>query len=195
MSDLVRAPWTPQQVDNLNAWQARGNVHPYTCTGDHGDQRERTLLATEEGWICRTCGYTQDWAWEFSTRRAKVSGGYSDEEVEHLARHSRKFGYYGSTEHVWHLIDTVRSMRVRIAGFRGLAGERGAKIVRMDDQLRDVRRRVRTLLAEIDLLVDGDESEYTLGVRHAADDLRTFTRQSEGAEEDQHDQDDQYDDQ
>ena len=66
MSDLlgnIRAPWTPTQVDALNAYQRSGFFHPYTC-----GQRSRwahedgLLVATEVGWVCPDCPYTQDWA-------------------------------------------------------------------------------------------------------------------------------------
>ena len=191
MTDVIRAPWSEEQVRNLNAWQTRGNVHPYTCTGDHGSQRDRVLLAREEGWICRECGYTQDWAWEFSARNFKISGGYTDPEVEALARHSRKFGYYGSIDHVWHLIDTVRSRRVRIADLRGLAGERGAKLVRLDDQLRDVRRRLRTLLLEVDGVLACDIPSTRERLQAAADDLRAFAWPNGLPDQDDQDEDDE----
>ena len=57
----LKAPWTPEQVVNANAWQQCEHFHPYTC----GDCRA-DLLATEDGWVCSTgdCGYTQDWAHE-----------------------------------------------------------------------------------------------------------------------------------
>jgi dethiobiotin synthetase len=60
----LRAPWTPEQVDGLNRWQTCGHVHEYTC----GNNSEHVLVATEGGWVCpvKDCGYTQDWAHEFS---------------------------------------------------------------------------------------------------------------------------------
>jgi len=43
-------------VEARNALQKSGKVHPYTC----GESKCRaTLLATEEGWLCPVCGYTQ----------------------------------------------------------------------------------------------------------------------------------------
>jgi hypothetical protein len=61
MVDVLRAPWTPEQVEALNRFQQRGDVHAFTCLNDHGDLG-RTLLATEQGWICPHCDYTQNWA-------------------------------------------------------------------------------------------------------------------------------------
>lgn len=56
-----KAPWTADQVVALEAWQACGWVHPYTCGNDHdGDRR---LVATADGWRCLICDYTQDWCW------------------------------------------------------------------------------------------------------------------------------------
>lgn len=63
----IHAPFTPEQVEALNRWQRNPLLHPYTCgkrtghpwdpEGDYG-----VLVATEAGWICRHCDYTQDWA-------------------------------------------------------------------------------------------------------------------------------------
>lgn len=59
----IRAPFTPEQVDALNAHQADGRMHPYTCVQWHGEPADRRdLVATTRGWICRYCDYQQDWA-------------------------------------------------------------------------------------------------------------------------------------
>jgi len=66
----IRPPWTDEQVERLNAYQAAGKMHPFSCpdreepgheiiNGDLG-----TLTATNDGWVCTGCGYTQDWARE-----------------------------------------------------------------------------------------------------------------------------------
>ena len=56
------APWTADEVANLNRYQRWGRMHPFTCPNDHP---MRTLLATPEGWVCLGCTYKQDWAHEF----------------------------------------------------------------------------------------------------------------------------------
>lgn len=61
---LVRAPWTDQQVDALNAYQRLGRFHPYTCGNDHLGSN-RNLVATVGGWICPHCDYRQNWAHPF----------------------------------------------------------------------------------------------------------------------------------
>lgn len=58
-SPKVTAPWTAQQVRALNEWQTSEMFHPFTCAS--GD----TLRATESGWVCPHCDYTQAWAHEF----------------------------------------------------------------------------------------------------------------------------------
>lgn len=68
----LRAPFSPTQVEALNRWQATRRVHPFTCgnrenhpldpEGDYG-----VLVATESGWVCRHCDYTQSWAHDFMT--------------------------------------------------------------------------------------------------------------------------------
>ena len=56
----MKAPFTPQQVEALNKYQNCGIWHPFTC----GNCRN-VLTATEKGWICSQCDYTQDWAHDF----------------------------------------------------------------------------------------------------------------------------------
>ncbi len=57
---ILKAPWTPEQVEALNRYQSSGFVHEFTCGGDHPGSR--VLLATTEGWRCPTCDSRQDWA-------------------------------------------------------------------------------------------------------------------------------------
>ena len=62
--DVVRAPFTPEQVNSLNAYQFSGIFHEFTCGNDAcpGTSDQRVLYALEDGWHCRACSYTQDWA-------------------------------------------------------------------------------------------------------------------------------------
>ncbi len=84
---MVKAPWTDEQVMSLTAWQNNGYVHPYTCgqrdghpldpEGDYG-----VLVPTTDGWVCRHCDYTQEWAHDYSLNEAPPHGmtrffGYS----------------------------------------------------------------------------------------------------------------------
>lgn len=63
MSDTIHAPWTPAQVEALNTYQRSGYFHPYTCgKRDQWEHGEGELIATENGWVCPDCSYTQDWA-------------------------------------------------------------------------------------------------------------------------------------
>lgn len=61
---MMKAPWTTQQVEELNYLQQCGMVHPYTCA-NRSDARhtdgEGVLVATENGWICPYCDYKQNW--------------------------------------------------------------------------------------------------------------------------------------
>lgn len=58
------APFTPEQVERLNAYQFDPpfEFHTYTCGRDH--EWYVRLVARERGWICPldTCDYTQSWA-------------------------------------------------------------------------------------------------------------------------------------
>lgn len=63
----IEAPWTKEQVDALNRYQADGRLHPFTCPGDNPEceLNGRDLVATEHGWTCRCGKYTQNWAHKF----------------------------------------------------------------------------------------------------------------------------------
>lgn len=70
--DLTHAPWTDEEVDALNIWQASPNVHPFTCPNRGDGSHEEVegedlgqLLATEDGWVCLDCDYEQKWAHAF----------------------------------------------------------------------------------------------------------------------------------
>lgn len=69
MSQIIRAPWTFEQVVALSHWQEGKHFHPFTCgnreghpvlNGDNG-----VLVPTVNGWICQFCDYKQDWAHDF----------------------------------------------------------------------------------------------------------------------------------
>lgn len=54
----IYAPFTDAEVSALNAYQESGDGHPLTCMcGDH-----IPLIATNDGWVCKNCAYTQNWA-------------------------------------------------------------------------------------------------------------------------------------
>lgn len=54
--------WNKEEIDALNWLQKCGIVHPYTCGGDDKTPYCREdLIATENGWICPKCSYTQKW--------------------------------------------------------------------------------------------------------------------------------------
>lgn len=65
MTDHAKAPFTPEQVASLNAYQVSGFMHPFTCGAD--GCRGIRLIAAENGWRCasQACDYRQDWAHEF----------------------------------------------------------------------------------------------------------------------------------
>ncbi|MBP5896387.1 hypothetical protein [Streptomyces scabiei] len=65
---IVAAPWTAEQVVNLNRHQRAGFVHPFTCgRRGHHPNNPGVLVATTEGWHCPAdaCGYRQGWAFPF----------------------------------------------------------------------------------------------------------------------------------
>jgi len=61
--------FTKEEVENLNSYQESGIFHQFTCGNNHDG--ERNLVATQEGWICPSCDYTQDWAHDFMKKFKK----------------------------------------------------------------------------------------------------------------------------
>jgi hypothetical protein len=61
--------FTPSEVKSLNEYQKARVMHPFTCGGNRTDEKhldgEGILVATEDGWICPYCDYTQNWAHDF----------------------------------------------------------------------------------------------------------------------------------
>lgn len=66
MTKILKAPWSREQLRNLEARQQREDTHDYTCPKCH-----KELIPTPGGWACdglvaqdQTCDYTQDWCLE-----------------------------------------------------------------------------------------------------------------------------------
>jgi hypothetical protein len=87
---FVDAPFSLEQVQSLNAYQAARQGHPFTCGRDRRDGPHRAyqkkqggdfgqLVAREAGWVCPVpgCSYVQGWAWlhmsDWSWRRSDES--------------------------------------------------------------------------------------------------------------------------
>ncbi len=64
-SNVIRAPWSDEEVVALTRHQLDDSVHPYTCENrlDHVDDRNGLLVPTTGGWTCPECRYVQLWAW------------------------------------------------------------------------------------------------------------------------------------
>lgn len=66
--------FTPEEIQSLNDYQKSGMFHPFTCgSGNRTDEYhldgEGLLVATEDGWKCSYCKYTQNWAHDFMKDR------------------------------------------------------------------------------------------------------------------------------
>jgi hypothetical protein len=59
MGQRRTSPFTPTEVTNLNDFQNSGVWHAFRCANE---PCACLLVATEAGWICPQCSYTQDWA-------------------------------------------------------------------------------------------------------------------------------------
>lgn len=61
----IHAPWTDEQVVQLNRFQNLGVMHPFTCGWrERHPGEDGTLVATRLGWECPApgCDYSQGWA-------------------------------------------------------------------------------------------------------------------------------------
>lgn len=66
---MIKAPFSPHQVEALNEFQGNDRFHEFTCPGTHENcSGKRVLVATEAGWVCSCGDYTQDWAHDFMAR-------------------------------------------------------------------------------------------------------------------------------
>jgi len=73
MDDIIKAPFTKEQVKKLNEYQMSGCFHPFTCCGHDGCVRDEDnnyglLIATEDGWVCPCGKWKQDWAHKFMSK-------------------------------------------------------------------------------------------------------------------------------
>lgn len=73
MTEHIIAPFSDEQVEALNKYQREAPFHPFTCAnrgdGNHVEHAGHSdlgmLTATNEGWVCSDCDYTQLWAHAF----------------------------------------------------------------------------------------------------------------------------------
>lgn len=64
----VRAPFTAEQVANINEYQEQGRFHPFTCGGE---KCRETLVAHEDGLHCPKCDYRQFWVWDMMAQKQR----------------------------------------------------------------------------------------------------------------------------
>lgn len=65
-------PYTAEEIESFNAYQAAGVWHPFTC----GNEDSSDLVAQEDCLACPNCDYRQYWGhvWMFDWRWRKMSG-------------------------------------------------------------------------------------------------------------------------
>jgi hypothetical protein len=81
--EQIKAPFTPEQVKNLNVYQQLGHMHPFTGTGmadteghksrSNCPDQECLLKATTDGWVCPCGQYKQNWAHAFMAEPVKCA--------------------------------------------------------------------------------------------------------------------------
>lgn len=71
--DRSYAPWTDDELANLNRFQTLGFMHEFTCCSPEEipECQRRTkqnggmLTATTDGWVCPCGKYKQDWCYPY----------------------------------------------------------------------------------------------------------------------------------
>jgi hypothetical protein len=76
LNKITKAPFTDEQIKNLNEYQKLDIVHKFTCGNDHNG--ERTLIATDSGWVCPTCDYKQDWCHTFMLNVESIKDNWNN---------------------------------------------------------------------------------------------------------------------
>lgn len=81
--ERLEAPFSAEAVQILNEYQtsigSASTLHPFTCAnrgdGQHGKEGGDlgVLIATEHGWVCPSCDYTQQWAHSFMADASRPS--------------------------------------------------------------------------------------------------------------------------
>lgn len=64
--DSVEAPFSDEQVSAINEYQKNPSLHPLTCCGHNGCERDdRNLLAQTNCLVCPCGQYKQNWVHTF----------------------------------------------------------------------------------------------------------------------------------
>lgn len=82
--NVIKAPFTDEQVNNLNRYQKLGFIHEFTCGNEH--EGDNTLIATKDGWICPTCDYTQNWCHDFMLDVDKIEENWRNSPIGKLVK-------------------------------------------------------------------------------------------------------------
>lgn len=72
ITDGVIAPWSQEQAQSANEFQASGVFQPFRCPNTDVDPHPVSaglLVGSREGWTCSDCGYRQNWAHQFMLDR------------------------------------------------------------------------------------------------------------------------------
>jgi len=72
MAEEARSPFSDEQVASINAYQAAGAFHPFTCGTD---SCRGILVAANDGLRCPRCGFRQHWAWGWMADWSWRGGG------------------------------------------------------------------------------------------------------------------------
>jgi hypothetical protein len=64
--DRVKAPWSKDQVESINAYQSSKFIHPFTCGSEIVHKYPESILEADLYALhCKKCSYLQSWVYSF----------------------------------------------------------------------------------------------------------------------------------
>ncbi len=83
--EIVKAPFTDEQVTALSLYQRLGIVHPFVCMTDQCDKSDSVdggvLIPTNDGWVCPCGKYTQDWCTDYSLSAENIKDEWNNSRL------------------------------------------------------------------------------------------------------------------
>jgi hypothetical protein len=145
---FVAAPWTDEQVANLNRYQRAGVFHPFTC-GRRDEHRDNpgVLVAETDGWHCPAagCTYRQEWAHPFMAMpptRAMAAAEAQRARMRALAAEPRPCLLHEDI-HGGHLLECMATYTRWLADHQPLTGQPAREAYAREVEQRILDRLVR----------------------------------------------------
>ncbi|MEE1838134.1 hypothetical protein [Streptomyces sp. SP17KL33] len=140
---FIAAPWTDEQVANLNRHQSAGILHPFTCgRREHHPDNPGVMVAATDGWHCPAdgCGYRQSWAFPAMTKPLPLTPPQQRiKDMLSAAADIPRPCLFHEDIHTQHGIDCIRSRTEWLAAHPHLRGQaaRDAYAIEVEQRILD----------------------------------------------------------